>query len=698
MKLCILDADYIIEEKPTIRLSCIDEKGESVLILDNSFRPYFYAEYKKGLEAKLKKISIVTGFEKVKKKLGSGEKEFLKIFVDIPQNVPKVRDEIKKFTDCYEYSINFYKRYLIDKKFYPLDWIDVEGNEISKDNYKFHKIIKAKKISKAKGSEPKIKTLAFDIETVDEKIVMISVATEGFSRVITYKDAKNVVVVKNEKEMLLEFEKCINEADPDIIVTYNGDGFDFDFIRNRLNEHRIDIKIGRDDSSFKFAKRAHSETARLFGRLHIDLFQYINNIMAQQLQSEVLTLREVSSELLGETKEELSIEEIINIWEENPSALAEYCKNDSLLTYKLAGLLIPQIFSLSRISGQLPFDCSRLTYGLLVEWFLIRKAGEMGMVAPNNPHWDEIQKRREEKPYKGAFVKEPKVGLHSNIAVFDFRSLYPSIIVTYNISPETLNKKCKKKKKVPESKNFFCADEKGFIPSVLKEIIDKRMRIKSELKNNFSEMLNEQQNALKILANAMYGYMAYSGARFYSKECAEAAAAFGRQNIKKAISMAEKYGFDVIYSDTDSLFVKSSRKEAKKFLEKINESLPGILELELQGIYKKGLFVARQLGHYTAKKRYALLDEKGNMTIRGFEAVRRDWCPFARRLQHKVLFLVLKGREKEAVSRVKEAVKKIKSRKIEINDIAIKTQLGKPLEEYKVSAPHVAVAKKLKAE
>src|SRR3989344_3754510 len=137
MKLCILDADYIIEEKPTIRLSCIDEKGESVLILDNSFRPYFYAEYKKGLEAKLKKISIVTGFEKVKKKLGSGEKEFLKIFVDIPQNVPKVRDEIKKFTDCYEYSINFYKRYLIDKKFYPLDWIGVEVNEISKDNYKF---------------------------------------------------------------------------------------------------------------------------------------------------------------------------------------------------------------------------------------------------------------------------------------------------------------------------------------------------------------------------------------------------------------------------------------------------------------------------------------------------------------------------------------------------------------------------------
>ena len=119
------------------------------------------------------------------------------------------------------------------------------------------------------------------------------------------------------------------------------------------------------------------------------------------------------------------------------------------------------------------------------------------------------------------------------------------------------------------------------------------------------------------------------------------------------------------------------------------------LELELQGIYQKGIFVPQKLGAYVAKKRYALIDRKGNMVIRGLETVRRDWCNLARNLQRDIIKLILTGKEKEAVRKVRETVKRVKTRNIEMKDIMVTTQLGKPLEEYKATSPHIAVARKL---
>ncbi len=316
----------------------------------------------------------------------------------------------------------------------------------------------------------------------------------------------------------------------------------------------------------------------------------------------------------------------------------------------------------------------------------MRKAVEKGIIVPNQPHWGEIQKRRERPQYTGGYVKEPKAGLHDNIAVFDFRSLYPSIIVTFNISPETLNCSCCKTggHKVPGSKNYFCKKTRGFVPSVIEDLIKKRRK--------------EKQLALKILANASYGMLAYAGARWYCYECATSAAAFGRDCINKAIKSSEAAGFDVLYADTDSLFVtaRGIDKKAALFLKNVNKTLPGMLELGLQGVYKKGLFVPQRIGSYTAKKRYALLGRDGSMLVRGMEAVRRDWCDLAKRLQHDVLRLVLEEKEEDAVKKVREAVKKVRSRSVELKDISIRTQLGKPLAEYKSVGPHVAVAQKLR--
>lgn len=699
LKFCLLDADYIMEDAPVVRLFGVDESGKSVIVLDRSFMPYFYAMPDKKAEHLLKKSKMVTGIERAKKRLGLKNADVLKVFVDAPPNVPAVRDIIKRHTDCYEYNINFYRRYMIDNRFYPLEWLEVSGTAGEFNG--FGCCIEASEIKKSTGGKPRFRILAFDIEVVDGKIIMVSLAGSGLKKVITYKKAKNALVVKNEKELIEEFVKAVGNYDPDIIVGYNSDEFDFEILADRSRNNKVELRLGRNGEPLRFTRRVRSSSAKIMGRVHIDLFAYVNNLMAQQLQSEIFTLNEVAKELTGEGKEEISIEDVIDRWKNNVNKLADYCANDSLLTLKLSENILVQILELSKVCGQLPFDTCRSTFGLLSEWFLLRKAGEKNIIAPNNPHWDEIQERRT-RSFAGGYVKEPVQGLHENIAVFDFRSLYPSIIATFNISPETLTKTKSGAYKVPGYEHAFLKKPRGFVSEIVQELIERRRELKTKHPSSEEKRkeLNEHQFALKILANATYGMFGNGGARWYSYECAESAAAFGRFYIKETISKAEKSGFAVLYSDTDSLFVKKSdiEKKSKEFLNKTNKELPGMLELDLQGMYARGLFVPQRLGTYTAKKRYALIDKHGNLTIRGLETVRRDWCIIARKLQREVIRLVLLGKEKEAVKKVHEAVSAVRKRKIELKDIAIQTQLGKSLEEYKAVGPHVAVAHKLQKE
>ncbi|MBI2583735.1 MAG: ribonuclease H-like domain-containing protein, partial [Candidatus Aenigmarchaeota archaeon] len=540
LSFCLLDADYVTEEgKASARLFGVDENGSSIMILDDSFQPYFYVlpKSKAAVIAKLKKSSLVTKIEEVKRIVEGKEQLLLKIFVNVPASAYKVRESIKRnaaVENTFEYSVNFYKRYMMDKGFYPLDWLEVEGAQMETKEMKYKKIIRAKSVHKLKKKEvPKLKVLAFDTEVIDKKLVMISFAADDFRKVLSYKKAKSAELCKDEKEMLERFVEVINEQDPDFLITFNGDGFDFEVIRERADELKVPLKLNRDGTVLKAVRRGQVTAARLQGRIHIDLFPFVDTVLAPQLQFEAITLGDVAEELIGEGKLEMSFEEMLDSWKSGKiDKVAEYCLNDSLLTLKLSHVLLPQVLELSRVSGQLPFDSSRMAYGTLVESFFLRKGSEHNTIAPNSPHFAEVEKRRRLRPYAGGYVKEPKVGLHDNIAVFDFRSLYPSIIVTYNLSPETY--KCShsecKKKKVPGLKHHFCTKQKGFIPTHLRAIIEQRLLIKEEMKRHIKgsqewKQLDEEQKAIKILANASYGYMNYAGSRWYSRETAESAAA-----------------------------------------------------------------------------------------------------------------------------------------------------------------------------
>ncbi|CAI1492196.1 DNA polymerase [Thermococcus nautili] len=287
--------------------------------------------------------------------------------------------------------------------------------------------------------------------------------------------------------------------------------------------------------------------------------------------------------------------------------------------------------------------------------------------------------------------------------ILTHNSLYPSIIITHNVSPDTLNREgCKEYDVAPEVGHKFCKDFPGFIPSLLGDLLEERQKIKRKMKATVDplekKLLDYRQRAIKILANSFYGYYGYAKARWYCRECAESVTAWGREYIETTIrEIEEKFGFKVLYADTDGFFAtipgadaETVKKKAKEFLKYINAKLPGLLELEYEGFYVRGFFVT--------KKKYAVIDEEGKITTRGLEIVRRDWSEIAKETQARVLEAILKhGDVEEAVRIVKEVTEKLSKYEVPPEKLVIHEQITRDLRDYKATGPHVAVAKRLAA-
>jgi DNA polymerase I len=196
--------------------------------------------------------------------------------------------------------------------------------------------------------------------------------------------------------------------------------------------------------------------------------------------------------------------------------------------------------------------------------------------------------------------------------------------------------------------------------------------------------------------NSAYGYLAFPRARWYSKECAEVVTYLGRKYIQQTIKEAEKFGFKVIYSDTDGFYAVWKEKIDKdelikkvhEFLDMINSKLPENMELEFEGFYKRGIFIT--------KKRYALIDENNKIIIKGLEFVRRDWANIAKKTQRAVLeTLLIEGNVEKARKIIQNVIDDLKKGKVDKEDLIIYTQLTKDPKEYKTTAPHVEVAKRI---
>lgn len=719
----LVDADYIITGNGVtqVRLFGRDAKGKTVVAICENFLPYFYMLPKhspKQLIEQLEGISLGgKGFEKLEvvEKLYNGKTvEAVKGSVRAPPEVPIFRELVRKcgeLEEKLETDVPFVKKFMIENGFSPLGKLLAEGDEIAGSGLKADVVIAAEKIKALDGELPELKVLAFDIEVHCPKgaprprhdpITMISLAGSGLKKVLTWQRDKNskapdyVEVLGDEAAVIRRFLEIVEEYDPDVIVGYNSDAFDFPYLRDRARVHQIRLVLGRDGNEVGFVRRGPSSAAATFGRLLLDVFPFIDNIVSRGMKAESLDLNTVAQELLGTGKTGLGYEDMVKKWQDGRLVeLYEYSLKDSALVEMLSGKLLPMAYEFAKLTRNPIFDAIRMTSGQIVEWVLFSRAYGMNIMAPNHPLREDVISRRS-VTYVGGYVRQPEIGLHDNIAVLDYRSLYPSIIISHNIDPSTIDCDCCSPSK--EGAQYFCSKKKGFIPTVLREVLTKRLELKSLLKKAGKgtleyRILDARQQALKQVANSFYGYMGFSGARWYCLKCAEAVTALGRMYIQQTIDAAEKEGFRVLYADTDSCFISTPGQEgidkkAWNFLEQVNRGLPETMELELQGIYRRGVFVT--------KKRYAMLAGDGSMVVKGLERVRRDWAPIAKDTQEAVLRALLeKADPKEAARIVRDAVKRLRERRVSIGDVTILTQLTKDPDRYELTAPHVEAAKKM---
>ncbi len=727
-----LDITYkVVNDKAVIYLFGRTADKKQICVIDENFEPYLYVIPKKGkeLEEKLKKIKVerrgekaeVTRTEKVKKHFLGKDVDAIKVFTKLPSDVPIIRDVIKDWEileSVNEYDIRFKKRYVIDKGITPLLAVEAEG-EFVKQRCRVP-VFRADRIeAKGESSLESLRILAFDIETYSphggniepEKnpILMISFYGERYKKVITWKKFKTkldyIEFVKSEAELIERIKEIINEYKPDIVTGYFSDEFDLPYIKTRADKYRIKLDIGLDFSELR-VRTGRTVASDITGINHLDIFKFIRKIVRPSMNTFTLSLNDVAAELIGEKKYEVEIENLAEVWDKKPNGLEPYCEynlHDSFLTYKLAEKMLPNILEMVKIVGMAVPTLARMGFSQLVESYLLKQAVGFNEIAPELPHHEDLIKRRL-KTFKGAFVYEPKPGLYKDIVVFDYRSLYPTIISSHNIDPGTLNCDCCEGKKPAPTEGkqeyWFCTKKKGFLPTIISDLITRRMRIKEMLKKKSSPLMEARSQSLKLLANSFYGYLAFSMARWYSLESARSTTAYGRFYIHKVIDEAQKEGFNVLYSDTDSVFLSldgKTKKDADKFQEKINMELPGLMELEYDGFYPSGIFVSAKMGKFGAKKKYALVSKEGNLKIRGFEAVRRNWSPIAKKVQENVLNIVLKENKREKALRyVRKIITELRENKIPLKDVVIHTQLQKELDSYDNIGPHVAVAAKMK--
>lgn len=715
--------------KPVVYLYGRTPEGQQVCATDDSQQPYFYVLSMEQIKDRLAQLTAedegrpvrVSAVQEVTKEYFGKPINLFKVIVGIPGDVPILREIVKSWPevkDIFEYDVLFARRYLLDKGLIPLTLTEVEG-ELVQERSKVA-VIKASSLKQEADevlANPRI--LAVDIETYNphgkfvdmdkQPIIMLAVYGENFEKVVVSKRIQTtlpyVESVDSEEALLKRFADFVEEYNPDILTGYYSDGFDLPYIMKRAEKYRISLNLGLDYSEMRGSRQ---DQVSINGIAHIDILKFIKRIMRSDLELDSYDLDTVAFELLGEKKVVVDLNKLAPAWDKETEELEMFCVynlHDARLTYQLCEKLYPNILELVKMIGMTPFDITRMAYSQLVESYLMRRACPANVLVPNRPGYQEISERNRFR-YEGAFVFQPKPGLYENIVLFDFRSLYPTIIVSHNIGPESLNCDCCSGAAVvpsekPEQRYRFCQKKRGFIPTIIEEIITRRTRIKQIMKEQKSPVLNARQNSLKLMANSFYGYLGFAAARWYSLESARSITAYARYYIQKVISEAQAAGFEVLYSDTDSVFLqlgKKTKEDALRFAEKVNLELPGIMELEYEGMFKKGIFVSLKEGGAGAKKKYALLSEKGTIKITGFESVRRNVCDLAKETQEQVLEIILReGDRDKALDYVRQVVRDLKQNKIPVDKVVIMTQLRKETESYDSVGPHVAIARQLEA-
>jgi len=702
----LLDVNYeVVNHQPEIWIWGIDDEDRRVLILDRGFLGYFYLIPREGVSpqevveqilSRRRDFPLISKVEVVDRRFFGRPVKAIKVTCRDPNLIQRYAQKLRKLKGvraCLEEDIRYSMRYLIDNDVVPCSWHEVEAEEIANRwGVQVDRVYLAKspprKIERIQP--PTLRVLGFSTIRYSERgapkpernpVVVISVATN------TGLEKQFVASNSDDRAVIRSFIEFVREFDPDVIVGYGTNQHEWPYLTQRAKRLGIRLSVDRANTEPHTSVYGH---VSITGRANVDLFDYAEDLT----EVKVKTLENVAEFLGVAGKERIHIEEIDlpNYWKdpEKRPRLLEFSMQNTRYIMGIAKAMLDFAIQLSSLVG-LPLDhVGTAAVGFRVEWFLIREAHRIGELVP-------ARTPRPYIPYTGAIVLKPEPGIHENIAVLDFKSLYPNIMIAHNISPDTYLPPDEPTPPcgvdvAPEVGHRFRKEPPGLYKAVLSRLIAVRDEIRPRLKELDPEsaeyrILDARQKAIKVITNATYGYAGWLGARWYVKSVAEATTAWGRHAIMNAIKLAEEEGLDVIYGDTDSIFIRYDPEKVERLSRRIREVLG--LEIKPDKIYTRVLFTE-------AKKRYCGLLPDGRLDVVGLEVIRGDWAAVAKNVQERVLEIILKeGSPEKAVEFVRRFISDLRGRKVPYRDLIIWKTLTKPISKYAVRAPHVAAARTL---
>jgi DNA polymerase I len=736
-------------KKGCVALKLYEPNSQKIYLwYDNTgHKPYFLSNLS---ISQLRGMSEVTShgsfekFEAVKKRdlLNDKEVTMTKIVVADPLAVGGRSGLRKVLPHAWEADIKYYTNYLYDRKLVPCLLYEVKNGDLKKAKDPISKEEVEKILALFKDEEgvfkeyiarwipllecpvPDFRRVALDIEvyspsvermpdprTAEYPVICASfVGSDGLRSVLVlkrenfggeeYVPGVQVEYYDSERELLREIFKVLSEYP--FIITFNGDEFDLSYLWHRalrrgFSREEIPIVLSRVMALSKYG-------------VHIDLVKFFFNKSIQvyafgQKYREV-ALNDVGKALVGMEKIELKkpISEI------GYRELIEYCLRDAEIAYQLTnmkgGLVMKLIAMLSRIAMMPMDDVSRLGVSNWIKSAMNFEHRRMGALIPRSGDLMELKGVTttkaviKGKKYKGAIVMEPTPGVHFNVRVLDFASLYPSIIKRWNLSYETVmctHSECKDNT-LPGTSYWVCKRRgiSSLIIGSLKELRVRWYKPKSRdksLSTEKREFYEVVQQALKVILNASYGVFGAEHFELYCPPVAESTAAIGRHVMTETLKQAKQMGIGVIYGDTDSIFLKEPGEERVERLIGWAKQRLG-LDLEMDKSYRYVVFSS-------LKKNYLGVYPDGGVDIKGLIGKKRHMPEFVRKAFYEMVKTLeevhseedFKVAKEKIRNIVKEAYQKLKKGEYPLDDLAISIMLRKFPEEYKEVMPqHVRAA------
>lgn len=670
------------------------EDGRPFLAEDDRFRPYLFVR-----RADAERARAAGGGVGETDLTDLGGAAVVRVEARTPADLSELRSGLARAgVEALEADLRFPYRYLIDHEL--RSGLAIEGAEIAAANGLV--VFRNPALGPARVA-PRLATLSLDIETTPSADRILAVALFGAGAEEVLLLARQAVAgarsYPDERALLEALIGRIRELDPDVIVGWNVVDFDLRVIARRCRALGLRCALGRTDEEIGFERDpgfTRQGRASVPGRVVLDGI----GVVREALRLPDYRLETAARAVLGRGKRidktaPDPAAEIERLYREDLPALVAYNLEDARLVAEILereGLLALTV-ERSQLTG-MPLDRVSASIASFDRLYLpdLRRAG---VVAPSAGSAE-----RGARVHGGALL-ESVPGLFRNVAVFDFKSLYPSLIRTFHLDPLAHARAGPDAIVAPNGARFSRTE--AILPRLIEELMERREAAKRRGDRHADQ-------AIKIMMNAFFGVLGTPACRFFDPEIANAITLFGQQTLRWTRDLLEAAGRRVLYGDTDSVFVEletrepgtAARDEAEKLRARVEAGIAerirgeyGVepaLALELEHVLERFFLPRVRGGRGGSKKRYAGLCD-GRLLVVGLEAVRRDWPEVARRLQLGMLERVLSDRDPAPFAA--EVVARLRAGDLDHELVYAKRLRKGALESYTATTPpHVEAARR----